>query len=146
MGWQQRAKEDKEMKKRDRAQSKSANVRTGNAEYVGYVSYQRTNKEKAAYAQWTDNNPPVLDFVDEACRLGFKFSIAYNPDDDCYKASFYQNNPAREDAGLGISAFAESSWEATTRVVFYLAYLGGFSLLSPVFSAPGGSVKKDFWG
>ena len=147
MGWQERIKEDKaDAKKARAAKAKKKGDSYGNAEYVGYVSYPRTAVEKRQFDEWSSHNPPVTDMLDAACEMGYKFSLSLDKAGGGIKAQFYSNDVEREDAGLGLSTFAASGWDATVYAVFYLCVYGTFNLRSERFVQPGDKAAKTFWG
>lgn len=124
---------------------KVSQIRAGQAEYVGYVQYPRTEAIKAQFEAWAVETDDITDVVDTALQMGYRLTISAEDDGATIKAAFYQNDRQRADAGLGISAFADDYWNALVRVAFFLAVYGGFNLRADVFTQPDVKTKKDFW-
>lgn len=124
---------------------KVSQIRAGQAEYVGYVQYPRTSAIKARFEAWANETDDIVDVLDTAVSLGYKLTVSAEDDGETVKAAFYQNDRQRADAGLGISAFSDTVWDAIVRVSFFLAVYGGFNLTSDVFQQPNVKTKKDFW-
>lgn len=128
------------------AKRKVSQVRSGNAEYKGYVQYPRTNATKSQFEAWANESSDISDVINTAIAMGYRLTISLENDGESVKAAFYQNDNQRIDAGLGISAFADDYWDALVRVSFFLGVWGNFNLGSEIFQQPDSKVKKDFWG
>jgi len=124
---------------------KVSQIRAGQADYVGYVQYPRTEVIKRQFEAWANETDDITDVVDTALQLGYRLTISSEDDGETIKAAFYQNDRQRADAGLGISAFADDFWAALVRVAFFLSVYGGFNLRNDVFTQPDVKSKKDFW-
>lgn len=109
------------------------------AAWEGYVNVEFTGGEKEQFASFSDDVNLVQEVTAEVLLRGYKLSVVQVDNDDTVRATFTAGFSGMPDAGLAVSAWGESLFNAIAACAFIVAIHSRFDLT--VWKQP--EVKKS---
>jgi len=98
------------------------------AEWKGYVNVQLSEGSKERYEAFSRDAGLVQEVTAETLLRGYKLSVVQVDDDETVRATAVAGFSGMPDAGLAVSAWEGSIWDALAAVVYLVGIHSAFDL------------------
>ncbi len=92
--------------------------KSAKVEFRGYVNYSPTQQDKAEFDTWASSGEVWYDAVPSLLQSNYKLSVAYDDNNEAFRASVFAQNPADVNAGWCLTMRAADPVTAIMRVLF----------------------------
>lgn len=98
------------------------------AAWEGYVNVELSDASKEQFKHFADDVSMVQEVTAEILQRGYKLSVVQVDDDETVRCTATAGFSGMPDAGLAVSAWAGSLFEACAAAAFIVAVVSGFDL------------------
>lgn len=88
-------------------------------EWQGYVAFELSTAQKAAYKKAIEQGKDPLEWLSQICVDGtYTLKVDYRPQENCWRAALYCQKYGHPNAGWSLPCRAADFWEACRRLAY----------------------------